>query len=177
MYRWMSPKYRQIALDFSASPRHRVAVRELILFRILCEFHKDSIGSMEINQAFSCFFPGPDRAQERHAELLEPRNRMFNVFNGKGQVTETDTSRISAIRVGRGFRIAEMQEFYDKLTRLMLHPHKRTGRAFDSGYGLEELSVECRSDRLLESEDLKKLPASFKIGNDNRKVIDLLYHG
>jgi hypothetical protein len=45
----------------------------LILFlRILCEFHKDSIRAMEINKALSCFFPGPNRAQELNAELLEP---------------------------------------------------------------------------------------------------------
>ncbi len=59
----------------------------------------------------------------------------------------------------------------------MLHPDKRTGCPLDTGDGLEECSVERRPDRLLESEDLKKLPASFKISNDNRKVIDLFYHG
>jgi len=34
-----------------------------------------------------------------------------------------------------------------------------------------------RTDRLLESKGLKKTPASFKISNDDREVIDLLYHG
>ena len=34
-----------------------------------------------------------------------------------------------------------------------------------------------RADRLPKSEDFKKLPAAFKISNDNRKVIDLFYHG
>ncbi len=132
---------------------------------------------MEINEALSCFLPGPYRAQELNAEFLEPANRMLNVLNGKSQVTETSTIRITAIRVGQGFRTIEGQEFYDELTGLMLQPHKRTGRPHDAGDGLEERSVECRSDRFLESEDLKKLPASFKISNDNRKVIDLFYQG
>ncbi len=92
-------------------------------------------------------------------------------------MTETDTIRITAIRVGHWVRTAEVQKFYDELARLMLHPHERTGRPLDTGDELEERSVECRSDRLLESEDLKKLPASFKISNDDSKVIDLIYHG
>ncbi len=132
---------------------------------------------MEINEALSCFFPGPYRAQELNAYFLEPANRMLNIFHGKSQVTKTNAIRITAIRVGQRFRIAEGQEFYDELTRLMLQPHKRTGCTLDAGDGLEERSVECGLDRFLESEDLKKLPASFKISNDNRKVIDLFYHG
>ncbi len=71
---------------------------------------------MEINEALSCFSPGPDRAQELNPELLEPCNRMFDVLNGKSKMTETDTPRITALRVGEGFRTAEVQEFYDELT-------------------------------------------------------------
>ena len=93
---------------------------------------------MEIHEALSCFFPGPDRAQELNAELLEPCNRMFNVLNGKSKVTETDTTRMTALRVGQGFKAAEVQEFYNELTLLMLHPYKRTGCPLDTGQGLEE---------------------------------------
>ncbi|MDA8421883.1 MAG: hypothetical protein M0Z89_00935 [Nitrospiraceae bacterium] len=96
---------------------------------------------------------------------------MFNIFHGKSQVTETVTIRITAIRIGCGIGAAEVQKFNDELARLMNRP------PLDSGDGLEERSVKRRLDRLLESEDLKKLPASFKISNDNREVIDLFYQG
>ncbi len=36
---------------------------------------------------------------------------MFNVFNGKSEMTETDTTRRTAIGIGQGFGIAEVQEF------------------------------------------------------------------